>query len=325
VFCSTVIPTVGRSSLSQAVSSVLGQTVGGDSHEVIVVNDAGRPLPEADWQRSDRVRVINTRRRERSVARNSGAAIARGRYLHFLDDDDWMAPDALQHFWDLAQSSDAGWMYGGSQLVDRQGNSLLQLRHELNGNCFLQAMAGEWIPLQASLIEARTFFAVGGFDPLIAGPEDIDLLRRVTLVADVSGTSSIVAHIVRGEEGSTTDYRRHAQESRWARERILRSPGVFSRMRSGATTSFWHGRIARVYLTSIIWNLRRRRLLTAVGRAGLGAAALVAAGYRVTSPSYWRAVLKPYASDTFERGWRETQTLPRAEAHAAESIQGGQL
>jgi len=55
-----------------------------DDFEVIIVNDSGQPLPEADWQKSKRVRIINTNRRERSVARNAGAAIARGRYLHFF-------------------------------------------------------------------------------------------------------------------------------------------------------------------------------------------------------------------------------------------------
>jgi hypothetical protein len=55
-------------------------------------------------------------------------------------------------------------------------------------------MAGEWIPLQASLIEAKTFFTVGGFNPLITGPEDIDLLRRIakdpvdTVLNDVERT-----------------------------------------------------------------------------------------------------------------------------------------
>jgi glycosyltransferase involved in cell wall biosynthesis len=83
-FCSTIIPTINRSTLSRAVYSVLDQAFTGADFEVIVVNDSGQPLPDMDWQHSERVRVITTQRRERSVARNTGAAIARGKYLHFL-------------------------------------------------------------------------------------------------------------------------------------------------------------------------------------------------------------------------------------------------
>jgi hypothetical protein len=81
-----------------------------------------------------------------------------GRYLHFLDDDDWLFPDALQHLWALAESSDAAWLYGSTQLVDRQQKPIIKLHHGLNGNCFAHVMAGEWIPLQASLIRAEAFF-----------------------------------------------------------------------------------------------------------------------------------------------------------------------
>lgn len=56
-----------------------------------MVNDSGRSLPYMDWQNSPHVQIIEANQHERSVARNTGAAIARGIYLHFLDDDDWMA------------------------------------------------------------------------------------------------------------------------------------------------------------------------------------------------------------------------------------------
>src|SRR5262245_17611149 len=99
MFSSTIIPTVGRHTLARAVNSVLSQNFDKDDFEVIVVNDSGQSLRQQDWQSSNRVKVINTNRRERSVARNAGASIARGKYLHFLDDDDWLFPDALCHFW----------------------------------------------------------------------------------------------------------------------------------------------------------------------------------------------------------------------------------
>ena len=305
IFCSTIIPTVGRPTLMRAVESVLGQSFSAGDFEIIVVNDSGQPLPQAGWQTAARVQVITTNRRERSVARNAGAAIARGRYLHFLDDDDWLLPDALQHLWALTASSDAVWLYGSTQLVDRQEKPIIQLHHRLSGNCFAHVMAGEWIPLQASLIKAETFFAVGGFNPLISGPEDIDLLRQIALRGDLAETDKLVACVARGEEGSTTNYGRHAVLRRSSRERILEAPGVFERFRASAGSSYLRGRVLRVYLTSAVWNLQRRRLFIAASRVTCGLAALLLAGRHVFSVNYWQALVRTYDNQTFSRGFQE--------------------
>jgi glycosyltransferase involved in cell wall biosynthesis len=310
MFCSTIIPTVGRSTLDRSVESVLAQTFSEDNFEIIVVNDSGRPLEFAEWQRSDRIQVINTNKRERSVARNTGAAIAKGKYLHFLDDDDWMAPDALQNFYYLGKSSNAVWLYGITQLVDRQQKPLIQLRHGLNGNCFTQVMAGEWIPLQSSLIESETFFKVGGFNPSITGPEDIDLLRRIALLGDVSEIPEVVSFVSRGDLGSTTDYKRSPEASRWAREDILDASGVFARMKASAHNPYWQGRIVRVYLTSLIWNAQRKRLFTSASRGVYTLLGILSAGADLFSIDYWRAVMLPYASETFERGFKKNIESP---------------
>lgn len=314
MFCSIIIPTIGRPTLSKAIDSVNEPIFSVDSYEVIVVNDSGRPLPEANWQQSPQVQVINTDRRERSIARNTGAAIARGQYLLFMDDDDWLAPDALQAFWDLSQNSSAAWLYGSSQLVDRNGTHLLKLCHDVGGNCFIQVMAGEWIPLQASIIRTKVFFEVGGFNPHISGPEDIDLLRRIALRHELAGTEEIVAFIVRGETGSTTNYISHPEQSRWAREDILDSPGVLSRMQRSANNSYWRGRIVRAYLTSIIWNIRHERYLTAASRSFFSLFGLLTAGSSIFSNDFWRAIAMPYASETFLRGLQEpssTSPIPQ--------------
>jgi hypothetical protein len=210
----------------------------------------------------------------------------------------------------MAQSNEAAWLYGGTQIVDRQAKPLLQLHHGLNGNCFLQVLAGEWIPLQASLIRADAFFALGGFNPLLAGPEDIDLLRRVALQYDLAEMPDIVACLAMGENGSTTDYDHHPERSRWAREMILDSDGVLARMRASASSSYWHGRIVRAYLTSVVWNLRHKRLWTAVSRTTYAVYASILAGSYLFSSRFWQAVLKSYRSDTFARGLREAQETP---------------
>jgi glycosyltransferase involved in cell wall biosynthesis len=309
MFSSTIIPTVGRPSLSRAVASLLNQNFSAADFEVIVVNDSGQPLPPAAWQQHQRVRLITTQRRERSVARNSGAAMARGEYLHFLDDDDWLGPDALQSIWDMAKPAEAGWFYGISNLVDRERQPLIRLHHQLSGNCFVQVMAGEWIPLQASFIRAEAFFAVGGFNPQLAGPEDIDLLRRVALTWELAETAKPIAYVIRGESGSTTDYDRHPQASRWAREMILAQAGVFPRLRASATQARWRGRIGRIYLTSLVWNVRRLRLFEALDRGWSFGRNLIASGADLLSPAFWQALVKSYASEAHARGLQEVAAL----------------
>jgi glycosyltransferase involved in cell wall biosynthesis len=308
MFSSTIIPTVDRPTLTRAVQSVLEQSVSDLSFEVIVVNDSGRPLTPASWMQSKRVTVLETQHRERSVARNAGAAIAQGRYLHFLDDDDWLAPGAISAWRALAERTEAGWLYGGAQLVNRVGKPLVCLTADLAGNCFAQAMAGEWLPLQASLIGAEVFFGLGGYNPLITGPEDIDLWRRFARLGDVAGTSEIVAYISWGNEGSTTPYAWHAEYSQEARERILAMSGVFERLWASARSEFWQARVARCYLTSVVWNVRRGRWLTAASRAAFGTRALVQTGWPLVSPSYWRSVTTRYQSPTFQKSRRSKAT-----------------
>jgi hypothetical protein len=297
MFCSTIIPTIGRSTLSRAVHSVLDQTFTADDFEVIVVNDTGKPLPEADWQRSERVRVIVTNRRERSVARNTGAAIARGKYLHFLDDDDWILPDALENFWTLTNTSDAEFLYGSARLMESTEKCLYEINLGMSGNCFAQVMAGEWIPTGAYLIESKVFFAVGGFNPLASIREDFDFCRRVALRANFASTSPAVLCILRGSSWDTSSDITHAEESSlWAREKILSEPQAFTRLRTSANSSYWRGRVVRTYLSSVIWNLRCRCVYTAAGQATFGIVSFVLAGHHVLSKSFWRGVVTPHVS-----------------------------
>lgn len=306
MFCSTIIPTVGRPTLSRAVESVLNQECAADDFEVIVVNDSGRPLAQADWQRSGRVEILDTNRHNRSVARNAGAAIAEGRYLHFLDDDDWMLPGAFEDLWGLARTSHAAWLYGAFRLVDNRGNTIAEVFPEETGNSFLQLVAWEWLPLQASIIESRAFFAVGGFAPLsslLGGFEDVDLSRQIARHYDVDRTSVIVACIRRGTEGSTTNYVDMFRQNRQSRENALNTPGSFSRMVGSARmsprrSSYWFGRIIYYYLASMRWNIQRGRLFTAVSRGAYAMAAFGVATRHILSADFWRGLSRPHLSRT---------------------------
>jgi glycosyltransferase involved in cell wall biosynthesis len=299
MFCSIIIATIARPSLQRTIRSVLEQELPSEGYEVIVVNDSGKPLQKEAWQESSYVRVITTNRREKSTARNTGAAIASGKYLHFLDDDDFLLPRALTVLQEMSKTNQAVLYYGGSALTDRNGNLLINLKPDLSGNCFVQLIAGEWIPLGSYIVNTQSFFEVAGFNPLMTMGEDSDLCRRLALRGDFAGTQTLVLQAEVGSVGSTTNYQLLPIQSRAARELILDDPHAYHRMLGSATSSYWHGRIVRAYLTSSIWNIKRRKIFVAASRILFSLRAGLNAGKHVIYTDFWKSILKPHQSRFF--------------------------
>ncbi len=288
MFCSAVIPTIGRSTLSRAVYSVLDQKFSDEDFEVIVVNDTGSPLPEMDWQHSARVRVITTQKRERSVARNTGAAIARGKFLYFLDDDDIMLPGALQEFWGLSHKTDAKWLFGSYQTVDNDGNIHAEFHPDLKGNISAWLVAGEGIPLQASIFSVDIFYATGEFDVYFTGAQDRDLERRISMRCQVANTQTLITQIRVGQERSSTDWSKLAEYDRWGREKAFDQMVAFRSLWDSAKgNSHLHGRVSRAYLASAVWNLTRKLFLRSLSRLiSCGAFAMP----YIFSPKFWKGI-----------------------------------
>jgi glycosyltransferase involved in cell wall biosynthesis len=287
MFCSTIIPTIDRSTLSRAVHSVLDQSFDAAGFEVIVVNDSGRPLLEAEWQFSDHVRIINTNHRERSVARNTGAAIAYGKYLNFLDDDDILLPGALNAFWSLNLVSEADWLLGGWRTVNNEGKLVDEFTPPLQGNIFALLVAGEGLPFQTSLLKTEIFFKASAFDPRIISTEDRDLGRRIALIGEIAYTSTITAEIRIGQQGSTTNWGILAENDRWGREKALSAPNAFRRLHLSASSNYWRGRVSRAYVASWAWNIKHKNWLIALSRFLAG---ISFSGVSAFSQDYWKGI-----------------------------------
>jgi glycosyltransferase involved in cell wall biosynthesis len=289
MLCSTIIPTVNRPSLERAVKSVIEQDLDPQMHEIIVVNDSGEPLPKKEWLKSSYIKIVNTNRCERSVACNVGAAVASGRYLKFLHDDDCLLPGALRTLISIAESSGCAWVHGVLNRVDDAGRFISLNKQDIRGNIFAYLVAGETIHLGASLIERHTFFQIGGFDPNMKTAEDRDLECRIALISEFDRTDNLIANIRVGEGGiSTTDWSKATEESRIIREKALDAPGALARMLNSIKGDVHlRGRCCRAYILSALLNLRAGRLFMSCSRIF---PLVRVAGFYTLLPSFWRGL-----------------------------------
>ena len=95
-----------RTLLTETVESVAKQH--GLTWEMVIVDDAsddGTPSYLRDLAADPRIKIItHTIRQERSRSRNKGLAVATGKTVMFLDDDDVLLPGALKRLFDAVDS-----------------------------------------------------------------------------------------------------------------------------------------------------------------------------------------------------------------------------
>lgn len=197
---SVIVRTLGRRSLVRAVASVMAQTY---AHtEVVVVNAAGDVELPAEVVALDAVRVVSAGARlGRSDAANAGLDAARGTWLMFLDDDDWMYPDHIAKLvrtqW---QHDGAVGYYSDVECLDANGAQ--------TGTVFAQPyspnelMYGNFLPIHSVLFDRRVVDGGVRFDPAFDLYEDWDFwlqVERIGRFERVPGISA--AYVVGGASG----------------------------------------------------------------------------------------------------------------------------
>lgn len=161
--------------------------------EIIVVNDGSKDGSLAVVRRFEArgVRVLDQPNAGASAARNAGLRAARGQYIQFLDADDLLAPDKIEHQVHLLEPlglgvlSSSRWAHFGespekaefkeqANYRDLSGVEFLQLHWE--ESCMMQPAA--WLAPRALLD------AAGPWDESLSLNDDGEYFARVMLAAE---------------------------------------------------------------------------------------------------------------------------------------------
>lgn len=86
--------------LPKCLDSLLNQDIGLDDYEIIVVNDgstdASCEIAQDYAGRFSNIVLLNQENKGLSAARNSGIGSAKGKYIQFVDSDDYLQPNVLK-------------------------------------------------------------------------------------------------------------------------------------------------------------------------------------------------------------------------------------
>jgi glycosyltransferase involved in cell wall biosynthesis len=215
-----IIPTYKHEKfVAQALESVLAQT-----HrplEILVIDD-GSPdgtaqvlAPYAE-QHTGWLRVVRKRNGGVAMARNTGAALARGELLAFLDSDDEWLPRKLElQVAEWKARRDAGTEVGlvlcGVAEVDGQGREMARNIEGLEGNVAHEFLLWDYPYAigggSAALVPRHVCIEVGGYDPSLPAAEDWDFYYRVAARYPLAFVPQV---LLKYRQHTNVDGRRHA-------------------------------------------------------------------------------------------------------------------
>lgn len=199
--------------LREAIDSALVQQ--GVELEVVVVDDGStdesRQVIESY---GDRIKAIFQENQGACAARNAGLAIAGGEWVKFLDADDWLVTDSLQHESQMAERhkhADLAMIVFRDALENRAGQQSPWLGHSVAAGQTLGLvdLVNTTMLTTLPLHLTDTLRAVGGFDATIPAGEDFDLSLRLHL----SGARFVY------EPGPSFVYRQHDEGTRVSTKR----------------------------------------------------------------------------------------------------------
>ena len=202
---SIIVPTYNRAPLlAEALASVRAQTFG--DWECLVIDDGSTDHTPAFLGTLDepRLRLLRAEHSGNPArVRNLGIAVARGRYLAFLDDDDLWEPMKLASQVRLLQEGGCRWSYTGYVRLDAGGNRIWQSTPEwIRGGSILEPLLDVKVAVAMPTVMAERALVeeVGRFDEAARTREDYSLWLDLAARAEVGVIQEHLA-VVRDHPG----------------------------------------------------------------------------------------------------------------------------
>jgi Glycosyl transferase family 2 len=175
--------------IAEAIRSALdaGDTV----VQLIVVDDASTDgtLEAVRAIADPRIRIVPNHSRGLPAGRNTGAAIATGEWLYFLDSDDRLRPGALETLLAAASASpEAAVVYGDYERIDATGRTIgnrasFRARRKPAGDVLASILTGNFMVVGAQIVRHEAYKRAAGFDETLGYCEDWHFWCRVAAFA----------------------------------------------------------------------------------------------------------------------------------------------
>ncbi len=222
VLVSVIIPCYNEGYyLLEAVESVLNQTF--EELEIIIVNDGSTDeltLELLESLQEKGVQIINKKNGGLSSARNAGLSVAKGKYIQFLDSDDYISNNKIEvqmdflhknpgisfcycntvRFYGAAQD-ESQYEYQGKDLMDNPFFDLVSLSKHFP------------FPVHSILLKKSLCSSLGGFDERLKACEDRHLWLRAFLNGYEFGHTDFYGAFYRKHGSSMNDDRGFINEN----------------------------------------------------------------------------------------------------------------
>ena len=131
--------------LARCVGSICAQTY--QNIEIIILNDGSKdqslPVCEEFRQKDSRIVLVDKANSGVSDTRNLGLKLAGGKYIQFVDSDDYLDPDFTEHLVTAAEENEADLVIAPYKMVIPAGASKPeQVLGKIQDDLGIDAMAG---------------------------------------------------------------------------------------------------------------------------------------------------------------------------------------